>query len=378
MTAPGHVSPFNPADAILAQGRYDCSLAALAHQLISHGEASGTVPATPDMSAFMQEAAAVRTGTAPHRYPSWPPAPWRKSMTIPNDAPHSLRALRIHLGLPPERRDGVRDLLAVQRGLGSPVPAPDSWRLALGDWPELWAAEAANGPRFLVMLQGTASPYFIATIEDIDPGGWALDGPDPDPARRVVPVRGTARATPSPTPPTTAPSPGACALSSLTMSSSTGTGSGYRPAPRPSSPQQPRRPSSRQRDERVRPCGRGVDGRRAGRGRSAVAGDCLACYELCVTHPDRVKLAGVPLVSQSCRGLQCRHNVPESPAPRPLPRSEVADLSHSPGVNSPQSGTCTSNVTKCQPEPAVLATSGNTTCGMSPRPQVRCRPVCRI
>lgn len=39
----GNVSPFNPADAIMAQGRYDCSLAALAQRLISNGAASGTV-----------------------------------------------------------------------------------------------------------------------------------------------------------------------------------------------------------------------------------------------------------------------------------------------------------------------------------------------
>jgi hypothetical protein len=116
-------------------------------------------------------------------------------MTIHNDAPYSLRTLRTRLGLPPERPVGVRDLLAVQRGLGSPVPAPDAWRLALGDWPELWAIEPANGPLFLIMLQGEASPYFIATVEDIDPTRWALDGPDPDPQRRVVPVRGTDRAT---------------------------------------------------------------------------------------------------------------------------------------------------------------------------------------
>jgi hypothetical protein len=38
----GNVSPFNPADAIMAQGRYDCSLAALAQQLIDTGQASGT------------------------------------------------------------------------------------------------------------------------------------------------------------------------------------------------------------------------------------------------------------------------------------------------------------------------------------------------
>jgi cell wall-associated NlpC family hydrolase len=38
----GDVSPFNPRDAIMAQGRYDCSLAALAQNLLSTGQATGT------------------------------------------------------------------------------------------------------------------------------------------------------------------------------------------------------------------------------------------------------------------------------------------------------------------------------------------------
>lgn len=39
----GNVSPFNPHDAIMAQGRYDCSLASLARQLLSSGQVTGTV-----------------------------------------------------------------------------------------------------------------------------------------------------------------------------------------------------------------------------------------------------------------------------------------------------------------------------------------------
>jgi cell wall-associated NlpC family hydrolase len=39
----GNVSPFNPFDAIMAQGRYDCSLAALAARLLAAGQASGKV-----------------------------------------------------------------------------------------------------------------------------------------------------------------------------------------------------------------------------------------------------------------------------------------------------------------------------------------------
>lgn len=38
----GSVSPYNPRDEIMAQGRYDCSLAAAAQRLISNGQASGT------------------------------------------------------------------------------------------------------------------------------------------------------------------------------------------------------------------------------------------------------------------------------------------------------------------------------------------------
>jgi cell wall-associated NlpC family hydrolase len=38
----GNVSPFNPRDEIMAQGRYDCSLAALGQHLIATGQATGT------------------------------------------------------------------------------------------------------------------------------------------------------------------------------------------------------------------------------------------------------------------------------------------------------------------------------------------------
>ncbi|HZR52252.1 MAG TPA: bifunctional lytic transglycosylase/C40 family peptidase [Streptosporangiaceae bacterium] len=39
----GNVTPFNPFDEIMAQGRYDCSLAALAARLVASGQASGSV-----------------------------------------------------------------------------------------------------------------------------------------------------------------------------------------------------------------------------------------------------------------------------------------------------------------------------------------------
>jgi cell wall-associated NlpC family hydrolase len=39
----GNLSPFNPFDEIMAQGRYDCSLAVMAQQLVASGQATGSV-----------------------------------------------------------------------------------------------------------------------------------------------------------------------------------------------------------------------------------------------------------------------------------------------------------------------------------------------
>ncbi|MBV9445881.1 MAG: hypothetical protein JO345_08300 [Streptosporangiaceae bacterium] len=114
-------------------------------------------------------------------------------MSIPDDRAVTVPALRQTLGLPAERPDGIRDLLAVPRERGAPVPdvSADPWRLALGDWPETWRADPRTGPLYLVMLRGFAAPYLIATVEDIDPKRWGTEA-DADPARCVVPVRGTA------------------------------------------------------------------------------------------------------------------------------------------------------------------------------------------
>jgi hypothetical protein len=116
-------------------------------------------------------------------------------MTISDDRAVTVAGLREILGLPSERPDGVRDLLAVPREPGTPIPVagPGAWQLALGDWPEAWQSEPGTGPGFLVMLHGIASPFFVATVEQIDRARWGEDsGADPD--RREVPVTGTAYA----------------------------------------------------------------------------------------------------------------------------------------------------------------------------------------
>ena len=102
----------------------------------------------------------------------------------------SIPELRVVLGLPSVRPPGARDLLVVAREVGTPIPAADSWRLALDDWPEAWSADPSAAPRLLVMLDGLAAPFFIATIETVDACAWGLDT-DAPPDLRVVPVTGT-------------------------------------------------------------------------------------------------------------------------------------------------------------------------------------------
>jgi hypothetical protein len=113
-------------------------------------------------------------------------------MIIPEDRIITVPVLRQVLGLPARRHDGVRDLLGIPCELGASIPPRDSWRLALGDWPEIWHAAPGTGPVFLVMLEGTP-PYVVVTVEEIPGHLWGCD-PDGPPDQRVVPVRSTAYA----------------------------------------------------------------------------------------------------------------------------------------------------------------------------------------
>jgi hypothetical protein len=114
-------------------------------------------------------------------------------MTIPDNRTLTVTGLRQVLDLPATRPDGVRDLLVVGRDRGTPVPgaAERPWRLALGSWPETWRQAPETGPRYLVMLRQLTTGYVIATVEDIEPAGWAADQ-DTDPQHRIVPVSRTA------------------------------------------------------------------------------------------------------------------------------------------------------------------------------------------
>jgi hypothetical protein len=112
-------------------------------------------------------------------------------VTIPDDLIITVAALRQALELPAERPDGVRDLLAVSRPLGTPVPPEGTWLLALDGWPEVWRAEPGTGPRYLVMLRSRDDLHFVATVEETDPARWGEDG-NASPQARSVPVLRTA------------------------------------------------------------------------------------------------------------------------------------------------------------------------------------------
>jgi hypothetical protein len=104
----------------------------------------------------------------------------------PNEPVVTVQALRESLGLPPERPDGVRDVLAAL----SDAPAGSSslmFRLALGDWPEAWRADPPTGPQFLVTLLGHSDPFQIRDIYAIDATRWG-DDTGADPQERLVPV----------------------------------------------------------------------------------------------------------------------------------------------------------------------------------------------
>ena len=109
-------------------------------------------------------------------------------MTIPNGAVVTVTGLRETLGLPGERPDGVRDVLAIPCHDGQPPPEGSAaGPLALGDLPETWQRDPASGPRFLVALRGLVSPYRIAGIWETDPARWGEDS-GADPSRRTVPL----------------------------------------------------------------------------------------------------------------------------------------------------------------------------------------------
>lgn len=110
-------------------------------------------------------------------------------MTIPNGRLVTVAHLRESLGLPPERPEGTRDLIAVpwEESLLIPQGADTAGPLALGDWPEAWQRDPRTGPRFLVTLRGPDSPCEISGIWETNPARWNEEVAA-DPVRRLVPL----------------------------------------------------------------------------------------------------------------------------------------------------------------------------------------------
>jgi cell wall-associated NlpC family hydrolase len=166
----GHVSPFNPADEIMAQGRYDCSLAALSSRLLASGEASGSVV---DLALACYNAG---------------PGQVEAAHGVPADAAayvqeiDSLAATKYAAGLGVDVAGSSAGMVAVgaaETALGTPY----QWGGSCGDphggnpsgWCDCsslvqmaWAAAGVSLPRTTFQQVGAGTP--VASVGDLRPG----------------------------------------------------------------------------------------------------------------------------------------------------------------------------------------------------------------
>jgi cell wall-associated NlpC family hydrolase len=159
----GNVSPFNPADEIMAQGRYDCSLAALAQQLIDRGAASGTATDLA-LAAYNAGPGAVE---AAHGIPAAAAAYVRK---IDDLAATTYSAAT---------GKGAIAVAAAESALGTPYqyggscddphgPDPSGWCDCSSLVQMAWRAAGVDLPRTTYQQVDSGTP--VASVADLQPG----------------------------------------------------------------------------------------------------------------------------------------------------------------------------------------------------------------
>jgi cell wall-associated NlpC family hydrolase len=159
----GNVSPFNPADAIMAQGRYDCSLAAVAQQLINRGEASGTVTDLA-LAAYNAGPGAVE---AAHGVPADAAAYVQKIDTLAATTYSATTG------------KGAIAVAAAESALGTPYqyggscddphgPAPSGWCDCSSLVQMAWRAAGINLPRTTYQQVHSGTP--VPTVAGLQPG----------------------------------------------------------------------------------------------------------------------------------------------------------------------------------------------------------------
>ena len=163
----GNVSPFNPADEIMAQGRYDCSLAALASRLVASGAAAGSVV---DLALACYNAGPGQVEAA-HGVPADAAAYVREI--------ESLAASKYSAASPAESAAGLAAVVAAESALGTPY----QWGGSCGDphgadpsgWCDCsslvqmaWAAAGVALPRTTYQQVSAGTP--VPSVSDLRPG----------------------------------------------------------------------------------------------------------------------------------------------------------------------------------------------------------------
>jgi cell wall-associated NlpC family hydrolase len=163
----GNVSPFNPADAIMAQGRYDCSLAALASRLLASGSVSGSVLSLA-LASYNAGPGAVE---AAHGVPA-DAAAYAQEITSLADGKYAA-------GGAGGSTAGLTAVAAAESALGTPYQwggsctdphgaDPSGWCDCSSLVQMAWAAAGVSLPRttFQQVYAGTA----VASVSDLQPG----------------------------------------------------------------------------------------------------------------------------------------------------------------------------------------------------------------
>jgi cell wall-associated NlpC family hydrolase len=159
----GSGSPFDPEDAIMAQGRYDCSLAAVAQKLIDNGDATG--------SATDLALAAYNAG----------PGAVEAARGIPADAADYVREIDslATTKYSAQTTQGERAVEAAESALGTPYhyggsctdphgTNPVGWCDCSSLAQMAWRAAGVNLPRTTYQQVDAGTP--VASISELQPG----------------------------------------------------------------------------------------------------------------------------------------------------------------------------------------------------------------
>lgn len=176
----GNVSPYNPRDAIMAQGRYDCYLVSFAQHLVSTGQASGSVTS---LALAAYNAGPLRVEQA-HGIPA-------VAASYVSEI-ESLAATKYTAKAPVASQAGLIAVAAAESALGTPYqyggscsdphgPNPSGWCDCSSLVQMAWRTAGVNLPRTTYAQWHAGTP--VASVSQLVPGDLIfIPGSDATPA----------------------------------------------------------------------------------------------------------------------------------------------------------------------------------------------------